>query len=319
MPSRTSDPSRDGGISSDRFRLTAALGAVYFIWGSTYLAIRVAIETLPPFLHAGVRFLVAGMILYGWARLRGAGRPTWSHWKTALLSGFLMLFMGNGAVVWAEQFVSSGMVSLIVATVVLWIVLLDWGFGRGKAPGAGVLFGIVWGFGGVVLLVSGSEIGQATPQHLLGGLLVLAGSGAWAAGSLITRYWELPRSAALGTGLQMLAGGAGLFVGGLLRGELGAVNLSDASVASVVALLYLIVFGSLIAFSAYIWLLQNTTPAVASTYAYVNPMVALLLGWALADEPLSPRTILAAFIILSGVMIIATRRTRGGPQERNKG
>jgi drug/metabolite transporter (DMT)-like permease len=319
MAPQSPDAPRDGRFSSARFRLFAALGAVYFIWGSTYLAIRVAIETLPPLLHAGVRFLVAGVILYSWALFRTTERPTWSQWKTAILSGFLMLFIGNGAVVWAEQFVPSGMVSLIVATVLLWIVLLDWGFGRGKAPAAGVLFGIFWGFGGVVLLVTGSEIGQATPQHLLGGLLVLAGSGAWAAGSLITRYWDLPRSAALGTGMQMLVGGFGLFLGGLLRGELGAVDLTTASGASVLALLYLIVFGSLIAFSAYIWLLQNTTPAVASTYAYVNPMVALLLGWALADEPLSSRTILAAFIILSAVMIIATQRSRGGPREREKG
>jgi drug/metabolite transporter (DMT)-like permease len=230
-----------------------------------------------------------------------------------------MLLVGNGAVVWAEQFVPSGMVALIVATVMLWIVLLDWAFGRGSAPLPGTLFGILWGFGGVVLLVTGSEIGRATPQHLLGGILVLIGSVSWAAGSLINRYWDLPGSSALGTGMQMLTGGGGLLLLGFAAGELPEGDPSGFSLSSILALLYLIVFGSLVAFSAYIWLLKNTTPAIASTYAYVNPMVALFLGWALAGEPISRRTILAAFIILSAVMVITTRRTRGGPPGRGKG
>lgn len=319
MGTNPTGPKPSDPHGSYRLRVAVALGSLYFIWGSTYLAIRIAIETLPPFLMAGVRFLIAGGILYGWARARGAERPNLEFWWTAAASGLLMFLGGNGAVVWAEQFVPSGMVSLLVATVPLWIVLQDWGWGRGGAPAPGVFFGILWGFAGVAILVTGSEIGKATPQDLLGGLLVLGGAGAWATGSLIARYWARPKSAALGNGMQMLAGGVGLFLGGLLRGELGVVDLSAFSMASVLAVLYLIVFGSLVAFSAYIWLLQNTTPAVASTYAYVNPMVALLLGWALADEPLSSRTVLAAFVILTAVMIITTRRSRGGPPERGRG
>jgi len=310
----SSDPNR-----SRRVKVAVALGGIYLIWGSTYLAIRISLETLPPFLTAGVRFLIAGGILYVWARARGAERPTKEFWRTAIVSGLLMFFGGNGAVVWAEQFVPSGLVSLLVATVPLWIVLQDWGWGRGGVPGPGVSFGILWGFAGVAILVSGSEIGSATPQHLLGGLLVLGGAGAWATGSLIARYWARPKSAALGNGMQMLAGGVGLFLGGLLRGELGGVDASAFSTASLLAVLYLVVFGSLVAFSAYIWLLQNTTPAVASTYAYVNPIVALLLGWGLADEPLSSRTVLAAFGILAAVMIITAQRSRGGPPERRWG
>jgi len=310
-------PSR--ASQSRRVRVAVALGTLYFIWGSTYLAIRIAIETLPPFLMAGVRFLIAGGILYGWARLRGAEKPNREFWRTAAISGLLTLLGANGAVVWAEQFVPSGMVSLLVATVPLWIVLQDWGWGRGGDPGPGVAFGILWGLAGVALLVTGSEIGKATPQDLLGGLLVLGGAGTWAAGSLVARYGARPKSASLGNGMQMLAGGAGLLLAGLIRGEVGTVNVDAISMASVLAVLYLLVFGSLVAFSAYIWLLQNTTPAVASTYAYVNPLVALFLGWAFAAEPLSSRTVLAALVILTSVMIITTRRSRGGPPERGRG
>jgi drug/metabolite transporter (DMT)-like permease len=309
------DPSSD---RTRRIRVAVALGGLYFIWGSTYLAIRIAIETLPPFLMAGVRFIIAGGILYGWARVRGAARPTMDFWRTAAISGGLMLACGNGAVVWAEQFVPSGMVSLLVATVPLWIVLQDWGWGRGGAPAAGVFVGIVWGFVGVLILVTGTEIGQATFQHLLGGLLVLGGAGAWAAGSLVSRYGARPRSAALGNGMQMLVGGGVLLLGGLLMGEARSFDPGAASSSSLLAVLYLIVFGSLVGFSSYIWLLRNTTPAVASTYAYVNPVVALLLGWALAQEPLSARTLLAAFVILSGVMVITTRRSKGGPPDRGR-
>jgi drug/metabolite transporter (DMT)-like permease len=301
-------------------RIALALGGIYFIWGSTYLAIRIAIETLPPFLMAGARFVLAGGVLLVWARARGAGGPTARLWKTAGLSGILMFLGGNGAVVWAEQFVPSGMVALLVATVPLWIVLQDWIWGRGGSPGIGLTFGILWGLGGVALLVTGSEIGRAGPQDLLGGLFVLVGAMCWSTGSLVARYGARPDSAALGNGMQMLTGGIALLLAGALTGEAGAVHPSTISTSSVMAFFYLVVFGSLIGFSSYIWLLRNTAPAVASTYAYANPAVALLLGWALADEPLSARTGLAAFVILTAVVIITTQRTRGGPPRiRNRG
>ncbi|MCJ7629345.1 MAG: EamA family transporter, partial [Longimicrobiales bacterium] len=169
---------------------------------------------------------------------------------------------------------------------------------------------------GVTLLVSGTEIGMAGPQNLLGGLIVLVGAGCWSAGSLIARYGLRPASSALGNGMQMVAGGGALLVVGLLRGEPAAFDPAGVSLASAHAFSYLVVFGSLVGFSSYIWLLRNTTPAVASTYAYVNPGVALLLGWALANEPISPRTGIAAFVILSAVVIITTQRTRGSPPLR---
>ncbi len=304
------DPSPAAGRG---LKIGLALAGVYFIWGSTYLGIRIAIDTLPPLLMAGVRFLIGGGVLLLWAWARGADRPTAKLWKVSAISGILMLLGGNGAVVWAEQSVPSGLVALLVATVPLWIVLQDWASGRGGAPGTRTTFGILWGFAGVALLVTGSEIGMAGPQDLFGGILVLFGAGCWSAGSLVARYGARPASPALGNGMQMVAGGGALLLVGLLLGEPAAFDPTGVSTASVLAFSYLVVFGSLVAFSSYIWLLRNTTPAVASTYAYVNPGVALLLGWALAGEPLSARTGFAAFVILSGVVIITTQRTRGSP------
>jgi drug/metabolite transporter (DMT)-like permease len=262
---------------------------------------------------AGVRFSIPGVGLFVWAAVRGAPMPGARIWYTCGISGLLMFMGGNGTVVWAEQFVPSGMVALLVATVPLWIVLQDWGSGRGPAPGLRLSFGIAWGFLGVTLLVTGSEIALAGPQDLMGGLLVLGGAACWSAGSLVSRYGARPRSAAQGNGIQMLAGGISLTLWGLMRGEAGNLDAGAISTASALALLYLIVFGSLIGFSAYIWLFRNTTPAVAATYAYVNPGVALLLGWALAGEPLSARTGLAAFVILSAVVVITTTRTPAKP------
>ena len=304
------DPSQAPGRE---WKLPLALMGTYLIWGSTYLAIRIAIETLPPFLMAGVRFLVAGGALLLWSRARGAERPRAAFWKVGAISGILMFFGGNGAVVWAEQFVPSGMVALLVATVPLWIVLMDWVSGRGGRPGIGITFGILWGFAGVTLLVTGSEIGMAGPKDLQGGLLVLLGAGCWAAGSLVARYGDRPQSWALGNGMQMVSGGGALLILGLLSGELATIDPAGISLASVLAFFYLVVFGSVVGFSCYVWLLRNTIPAVASTYAYVNPAVALFLGWALAHEPISLRTIVAAFVILSAVLILTTQRMRGNP------
>jgi drug/metabolite transporter (DMT)-like permease len=297
--------------------MALALGGIYFIWGSTYLGIRIAIETLPPFLMAGTRFLIAGTGLLLFSRARGADWPTAAHWRTGAISGLLMFLCGNGAVTWAEQYVPSGMVALLVATVPLWIVLLDWISGRGAPPGLGLAFGVLWGFAGVALLVTGSEIALAGPRDLMGGLLVLGGAACWSVGSLVARYGSWPASAAAGNGIQMLAGGGALVLLGWICREPTNFDPSAVSAASVFAVLYLVVFGSVIGFSSYIWLLRNTTPAVASTYAYANPAVALFLGWAMAAEPLSGRTGLAAFVILSAVVIITTQRTRGSPLWRS--
>lgn len=256
---------------------------------------------------AGFRFVVAGGLLYGWARGRGAPHPSLKFWRTAAVTGALMLAGGNGAVVWAELFVPTGLVALLVATVPLWIVLLDWAWGKGRTPAVGTILGVLWGFAGVALLITGGEIGQGSRNDLMGGLLVLGGAAAWATGSMVSRYAARPSAPGIGTAMQMLCGGLVLLGIGLARGEIGTIDPGQISAASVLALCYLVVFGSLVAFSAYIWLLRNTTPAVAVTYAYVNPVVALFLGWSLVGEPLTSRTLLAALIILSAVLIITTR------------
>jgi len=296
-----------------RWRVPAAFAAVYTIWGSTYLAIRFAVETMPPFLMAGARFLVAGTVLYAVMRLRGAAVPTRLHWRSALIVGALMLLAGNGGVVWAEQVVPSGVASLMVALVPLWMVVFNWLRGDRIRPTAGVALGVGMGMVGIVLLVSS---GQGTGGQTLNttGLLVLAaGSMAWAIGSLYSRRAPLPGDALLGTAMEMLAGGALLFLAGLAGGEAGQTAWQDVSRRSILALVYLIVLGSLVGFSAYTWLLRNCTPAKVSTYAFVNPIVAVFLGWGLGAEPLTARTLLAAAVIVGGVALITTYQPRALP------
>jgi drug/metabolite transporter (DMT)-like permease len=291
--------------------LVSAFGALYLVWGSTYLAIRVAIETLPPFLMAGVRFVVAGLVLLAWVRLRGGPRPAAGEWRRAWITGGLLLAGGNGAVVWAEQWIPSGLVALLVASVPLWMVLVDWLWGRGSRPSAGLLLGMGWGLFGVGLLVAGQGMGPGGPLGIVAGMVVVGGSISWAVGSILARYAPAASSPQGATARQMLAGGALLSLAAILTGELGRFDPGAVSLRSVLALVYLVVFGSLVAFSAYVWLLKASTPARVSTYAYVNPAVALFLGWALAGEPVGARTLVASAIVLSAVMLI-TRRSGPG-------
>ncbi len=288
-----------------RSSVLTAFAAVYIIWGSTYLAIRFAIETLPPFLMAGLRFLIAGTVLYVWVRARGAPRPPRVAWKHALVIGSLLLLVGNGAVVWAEQWVPSGIAALLVAGVPFWMVLLDWLRPGGTRPTPGVLAGLVVGFAGIALLVGPGELG-GDGVHLPGALALVAASLAWSAGSIYSRNVPSPEPPLLGTAMEMLAGGALLAVFGLLTGEASRLALDAVTLRSVLALLYLIVFGSLIGYSAYVFLLKVSTPARVSTYAYVNPVVAVLLGWALAGEPLTLRILTASAVIVGSVVVITS-------------
>jgi drug/metabolite transporter (DMT)-like permease len=296
---------------ASRWHVVAALAAVYVVWGSTYLAIHFAIETLPPFLMGGVRFFVAGGALYAWARLRGAPRPTRRHWASAAVVGGLLLLGGNGGVAWAEQLIPSGTAALLVSTVPLWMALLDWLRPGGIRPRLAVICGLVLGFVGVAVLVGPGAL-RAGAGHVapLGAAVVLVAAFCWATGSIYSRTANMPASPLLSTGLEMLAGGAMMVVAGLALGEGAQFNLAHISARSGLALGYLIVFGSLVAFTAYIWLLRSTTTAVASTYAYVNPVVAVFLGWAFASEPLTARTLVAAAIIVAGVLVITTAQAR---------
>ena len=299
-----------------RWRVVTAFAAVYLIWGSTYLAIRIAIETMPPFLMAGIRFLIAGAILYAWTRWRGTPPPARSHWLAATIVGGLLLLGGNGGVVWAEQHVPSGLTALLIGTVPLWMALLNWLRPGGVKPGNGVIAGLTLGFMGITLLVGPGKLAGGHDVDSLGAAVLIIASLSWATGSLYSRRAQLPASPLLATAMEMLAGGALLLIAGLPAGEWTRFEPNALSLRSWVALGYLIVFGALIGFTAYIWLLRVTTPAQASTYAYVNPVVAILLGWAFAGEPLTARTLLAAAIIVAAVVVITTQRAQGVKEEK---
>jgi drug/metabolite transporter (DMT)-like permease len=290
-----------------RGRLIAAFAAVYVIWGSTYLAIRYAVGTIPPFLMAGTRFLVSGAILYAWARRRGAGAPSRAVWRAATITGVLMLFFGNGGVVWAEQRVPSGITALLVAVVPLWMVLMEWLRPGGRRPHSAVFLGLVLGLVGIVLLVGpGAFVGHGDVDTI-GALVLMVAAIAWAAGSIYSRHAARPSSAVMATSLQMLTGGVLFMLAAAVSGELTRFDIHAVTLPSAIGYFYLVTFGSLVGFTAYVYLLRNTTPAKASTYAYVNPVVAVVLGWAIANEPISWRTMLAAAVILAGVAIISVK------------
>ena len=301
--------------ASFRLQLILALAAVYVVWGSTYLAIRYAVETLPPFSMAGVRFLIAGGLLYGWARLRGTPRPAPVHWRSAAVVGGLLLLGGNGIVVWAEQFVDSGLTALLVSTTPLWMVLLYWLFQGGTRPGPRLIAGLVLGFVGVAMLANPGAGPGSGQVGLFAAVLLVFASLCWASGSLYSRRAPLPSSPLLATGMEMISGGVLLLGLGLATGEPGRFDPAAVSAASVAGFLYLIFFGSLIGFTAYIWLLKAAPPSLASTYAYINPMVAVFLGWAFAGEPVTSRTLLSAAVIVAGVALITTASARAKAAE----
>lgn len=296
----------------------AAMISVYIVWGSTYLAIRYAVATMPPFLMAGVRFLVAGLFLYGFRRLRGDSASTRFEWRSAAIVGLFLLMGGNGGVVWAEQRVVSGVAALLVGSSPLWMVLIDALRPGGKRPGWQTVAGVLVGFAGIALLIGPAQFGgggQAFDPWGIAALLV--GGFLWAVGSLAGRDLKLPASPLLGTGMEMLAGGAGLVLLGTLSGEWGRLHLASISVPSLLGLAYLILFGSLVGFASYTWLLKVAPIALVSTYAYVNPLIAVFIGNLFLKEPLTPRILLATLIIISAVALINTSRsasTRAKPK-----
>ena len=301
--------------SRDREPSTAAVGLalliVYVVWGSTYLAIAVMIETLPPLLAAGVRFLVAGLLVLGalaaHARLRRRPleRPRLVHWRSAAIIGALLLLGGNGGVVLAELRIPSGVAAVLVATTPIWMAVFDAIITR-RRPSGLVVAGIVAGLIGVAVLLAPVEgFGQLDP---VGVFLVLVAEIAWASGSIYARHAPLPRSGLLLTGMEMVAGGAALLLVGAFLGELAQADVDAFSLRSLLAVGYLIVFGSIVAFTAYTWLLANTSVAIVATHAYVNPVVAVALGAILLSEPITPRTIIASAIIVAAVAAMVTGR-----------
>lgn len=304
------------GKGSSSVLIVLAFAAIYLIWGSTYLGIKYAIQTLPPFLMAATRFLTAGLILFGWASIQGwlgkdQQRLSSEQWRRAFVIGALLLLCGNGGVTWAEHYLPSGLTALFVGIEPLWVVVVNWAVGGGQPNGKMVL-GLFTGLAGVALLMSGEFTGASSAGMMsyIAAAVVIAAGFAWASGSVYSLRRPVRASPSLAAGLQMLAGGILLLVVALLTGEFGKLNLSNASWTSVGALAYLIVFGSLVAFTAYSWLLRKVNPALAATYAYVNPLVAVLLGWLIAGEPVTLRMLFATAVIVGSVALITTYSQR---------
>ena len=267
----------------------------------------------------GVRFRLAGGALYRWMRFRGAGKPRLVEWRSAAIVGGFLILGGNGGVVWAEQFVPSGMAALLVAILPFWMVLLDWIRPNGVRPGAGVIAGLILGLAGLVILIGPSALNPTAASDeaarngegvvLIGAVVLILASLSWALGSIYSRHAPLPKSAFVATGMEMFAGGALMLLLALLRGDHMQFDPADVSARSMIAFVYLTTVGSLVGFTAYIWLLKVEPASRVSTYAYVNPVVAVFLGWALAGEALSLRTAIAAAIIIGAVALITTSRS----------
>ena len=284
-----------------------AFVAVYLIWGSTYLGIRVAVQSLPPFLLAGARSFSAGALMLLVSSLRGARAPSALEWRRAALAGVLMLSLGNGLVTWAETYVPSNLAALSIAAVPSYVALLDWLRPGGTRPTRAVLLGVLSGLLGMLLLLRPDPGALRSGSWLPQLALVLAGA-AWAMGSLYARYQKLYPNTAVAGAQQMLAGGGALLLVSLLRGEWHSFTPSAVTARSWLAFVYLTVFGSMVAFSAYSWLVGNTTPARVSTTAYVNPAVAVVLGWLVLDEPLQPLALAGGALILCAVLVMTRRR-----------
>jgi drug/metabolite transporter (DMT)-like permease len=294
------------------WKLVLAFASIYLIWGSTYLAIRIGVQTIPPFTMAAIRFFIAGVILLGIAQARGAGWPRARHWKSAAIIGAFLPLGGNGLVTWASQTITSGFAALVIATVPMWVVLLDWIRPGGRRPSPQVMLGVGAGVAGVALLTApgGGDFNPAAA------LVLLLAALFWATGSVYSRNADYPDSPVLATAMQLLCGAVFLLIAGFLSGEPSRIDPQAITSGSILALAYLIVFGAVIGYTAYIWLVRVTTPAKAATYAFVNPTVAVVLAWLFDGERLSPQKLVAAAIIIASVGIIIRgqdRARKGSP------
>lgn len=285
-----------------------ALITLYIVWGSTYLGIKVAIETIPPFFQGALRFLISGLIILIWQKSSGQAMPTRKQWISTFIIGTLLLLGGNGLVSWAEQFIPSGIAALIIATVPLWLVIMEAVRPGGIKPTWQAIVGLIIGFVGIFILAGPAEIsGSKTNLDTFGVVALLFATLLWALGSIYSKSADLPKASMVTTGAEMLMGSIGLMVVSLLTGELHGWDPTGISARSIGGVIYLILIGSIAGFGSYIWLLQNAPISLVATYAYVNPIVAVILGYLFANEPLEPRTWIAAAIIIGAVIFINSK------------
>jgi drug/metabolite transporter (DMT)-like permease len=304
--------------ASKKLRIIVAFAALYLIWGSTYLGIRFAIETMPPFLMAGTRFLFAGLIMYAIAWSQSIGKSSWANWRTSLIIGACLLLGGNGGVTISEKYIDSGLAAVIVAIVPIYIVVLGWATGTAPRPTAVVWLGLLGGFVGVGILLGPALQFSSNDAHrpAIGMSILLVSSFLWSAGSLYSRAAKHAASPFLTAAQQMICGGLLLLLAGIVTGETRHFHPGSLSILSIASFAYLVIIGAVVGYTAYIWLLRHCDPAKVATYAYVNPVVAVLLGAAFAGETLTMRTLIAAGLIIGSVALVITAqqlRARVGP------
>jgi drug/metabolite transporter (DMT)-like permease len=292
-------------------KIWIALLALYIVWGSTYLAIRFAVETLPPFLMAGTRFLISGSILFIWRSAAGDAMPTKRQWRSTAIVGIFLLLGGNGLVSFAEQYVPSGIAALIIGSMPMWLVMIEAIRPGGVKPNWLAILGLLVGFGGIFLLIGPAELtGAGHTFNPLGIGTLLVAAFLWSIGSIYSRSADMPQSSLMATGAEMLTGSLAIFLVSGLTGEWRSFNFADVAVSSWLGLLYLIAVGSLIGFVSYIWLLKNAPVSLVATYAYVNPLIAVFLGAWLANEALNARILVAGLIIISSVVLINQTKSK---------
>ncbi len=287
-----------------------AFAAIYIIWGTTYLAIRIAVETIPPFLMAGTRFVIAGFITFAILRARRVALPKRLQFRSLVIIGAFLLVGGNGLVTWSEQQVPSGIAALVVATVPLWMAIFDWLVFKNGRPGRQTVAGLVLGFIGIAMLIGPEQIGGRATFDMLSLLILMMAPILWSMGSLYSRTANTPDNVFMSTAIEMLAGGVLLLIAGLITGETAKLDFAQISTNSLLAMVYLTIAGSIIAFTAYIWLLKRVPAARVATYTYVNPIIAVFLGWLILSEPLSSQILAAAVIIILAVVLITTQKPK---------
>jgi drug/metabolite transporter (DMT)-like permease len=297
-------------LTPTRTALVLAFATIYLVWGSTYLAIRVAVESMPPFAMAACRFLIAGTLMATFLRLRGAAWPTGPQWRDHALVGLLLLLGGNGLVVWAEQYIASGVAALVIGIGPLFIVLIEWAWPGGTRPGAVTIAALLVGLFGVTWLAAPWESTAGGGLHVGGVIALILSCAFWSLGSIVSRHAKSGAPPLAAASLQMLSGGAGLTLAALVHGDFARIDLHTITPQAWISFAYLILFGSLIAYSAFAFLLKHSQPARVATFAYVNPVVAVFLGWLLLNEPVTPRTLIASAIIIAAVVIITLQKAR---------
>jgi drug/metabolite transporter (DMT)-like permease len=287
-------------------KVLLAFAIIYFVWGSTFLAIRVGVREVPPFLLAGLRFLIAGLLLFAWMRAKGTVSPTTREWFSATLLAVLIFVLDYGLLFWAERRVPSGIAAVMMATIPVFMTLSEILFLKTQRLTPRLVVSLLVGIGGVLVLVGRSISFGDAPIDTIGAIALIAAAISWSVGSALTRKLPLPSSKAMSSGAQMLAGGVLLMITSAALGEFHGFRVRAVSFKAWLALGYLIVAGSIVAFTAYVWLIHHESPTKVGTYAYVNPVVAVLLGYFLGGEGLSLRTMVGTMLVLVSVVVITT-------------